>query len=188
LHITDDAVRLAVLTRLPWIRRQQGKFKSQHRQSRRSYVSGESHYFQGRRYRLNVVHRPGRPHVALRNSRTIDLFVPEGSDPAGREKIIRAWYRQQLKALIKPLIEKWEPVIGVEVAQWGVKQMKTKWGSCNAEAQRIWLNLELAKKPPPFSNISSSTRWSTCWTATTTIASRPTWTPSSPNGASTATS
>ena len=31
---------------------------------------------------------------------------------------------------------------------WGVKQMKTKWGACNVDAKRIWLNLELAKKPP----------------------------------------
>ncbi len=42
----------------------------------------------------------------------------------------------------------WQPVIGVPVAQWGVKKMKTRWGSCNPVARRIWLNLELAKKPP----------------------------------------
>jgi predicted metal-dependent hydrolase len=29
----------------------------------------------------------------------------------------------------------------------GVKKMKTKWGTCNITAKRIWLNLELAKKP-----------------------------------------
>ena len=57
-----------------------------------------------------------------------------------------AWYRQQLKALIPPLIEHWEAAIGLKVAEWGVKQMKTKWGACNVEARRIWLNLELAKK------------------------------------------
>ncbi|MDP1592731.1 MAG: DUF45 domain-containing protein [Gallionella sp.] len=37
-------------------------------------------------------------------------------------------------------------VIGVKVADWQVKKMKTKWGTCNIEAGRIWLNLELAKK------------------------------------------
>ena len=41
----------------------------------------------------------------------------------------------------------WQPVLGVQVADWGVRRMKTKWGSCNARAHRIWLNLELAKKP-----------------------------------------
>ncbi len=66
---------------------------------------------------------------------------------AQRERVILAWYRQQLKALIPPLIELWEAAMGVKVADWGVKQMKTKWGACNVEARRIWLNLELAKKP-----------------------------------------
>jgi len=32
--------------------------------------------------------------------------------------------------------------------QFGIKSMKTKWGTCSVEARRIWLNLELVKKPP----------------------------------------
>ena len=45
------------------------------------------------------------------------------------------------------LIAKWEPIIGVKVAEWGIKHMKTRWGTCNTVAGRVWLNLELAKKP-----------------------------------------
>lgn len=59
-----------------------------------------------------------------------------------------AWYRRQLQQLIPPLVDKWEPVIGVTVAQWRVRQMKARWGTCNPAARRIWLNLELVKKPP----------------------------------------
>lgn len=146
LRVNDEAVRLAVITRLAWIKRQQLKFAGQERQSEREYVTGESHYFQGRRYRLNVVYHNGPARVSIRNNYTIDLFVREGSDTALREKVFLAWYRQQLKALIPPLLEKWEATIGVKVSEWGVKQMKTKWGTCNIEACRIWLNLELAKK------------------------------------------
>lgn len=58
------------------------------------------------------------------------------------------WYRSQLKKLIPPLIEKWEPIMGVEVKEFGVKRMKTRWGTCNPAAKRIWINLELAKKNP----------------------------------------
>ena len=147
LRVNDEAVRLAVISRLAWIKRQQAKFAGQDRQSAREYVTGESHYFQGQRYRLNVVAQDGRAHVVIRNNRTIDLFVREGSGTAQRERVFLAWYRQQLKALIPPLIEQWEANIGVKVAEWGVKQMKTKWGACNIKARRIWLNLELAKKP-----------------------------------------
>jgi hypothetical protein len=64
-----------------------------------------------------------------------------------RTRILNQWYRQQLKELIPPLIQKWQAALGVNVEDWGVKKMKTRWGTCNIEARRIWLNLELAKKP-----------------------------------------
>jgi len=147
LAVTDEAVRLAVIGKLGWIRRQRARFEDQARQSKREMVSGESHYILGQRYRLNVVVQDGPGRVAIRNKRTIHLFVREGSDTAQRERVLLAWYRQQLKSLIPPLIAQWEAAMGVKVAEWGVKQMKTKWGACNLEARRIWLNLELAKKP-----------------------------------------
>jgi hypothetical protein len=147
LAVTDEAVRLAVIGKLGWIKRQRARFEDQPRQSKREMVSGESHYFLGQRYRLNVVVQNGPARVAIRNKRRIDLFVREGTDTAHRERVLLAWYRRQLKALIPPLIELWEAAMGVKVAEWGVKQMKTKWGACNIDARRIWLNLELAKKP-----------------------------------------
>lgn len=147
LRVDDAAVRLAVISRLGWIKRQQARFEGQERQSDREYVSGESHYFQGNRFLLNVIYHDGLPNVVLRNKTTLDLFVRTESDTCQRERVLLAWYRKQLKRLIPPLITKWEAVIGVEVAEWGVKQMKTRWGSCNVEAHRIWLNLELVKKP-----------------------------------------
>jgi predicted metal-dependent hydrolase len=147
LRVDDDAVRIAVITRLAWVRRRQACFRAQERQSARKCVSGESHYFQGRRYRLDVVEQSGAPRVAVRNNTTIVLQVPPRSSGNARRQIMQAWHRRQLKALIPPLIAKWEAAIGVQVAAWGVKRMKTKWGSCNREARRIWLNLELAKKP-----------------------------------------
>ena len=36
--------------------------------------------------------------------------------------------------------------MSVKVTEFGVKKMKTRWGSCNIKVKRIWLNLELAKK------------------------------------------
>lgn len=146
LRVSDEAVRLAVISRLSWIKKQKSKFTNQARQSEREYVSGESHYFQGRRYRLNVIYQAGASRVAIRNKSSIDLYVREGSDEEQRERVILTWYRQHLKELIPDLIAKWESILGVQVADWRVKQMKTKWGTCNIDAQRIWLNLELAKK------------------------------------------
>src|SRR3990172_2919224 len=79
LRVNDQAVRLAVLSRFSWIKKQQAKFIGQDRQSPREYVSGESHYFQGNRYRLNVIEQNGKNYVSIRNKKIIDLFVRPGS-------------------------------------------------------------------------------------------------------------
>jgi len=75
------------------------------------------------------------------------MHVRPNSSSEKREEVLKEWHRKQLKAQIPDLIEKWEKIIGVKSNDWGVKLMRTKWGACNREAKRIWLNLELAKKP-----------------------------------------
>ena len=94
----------------------------------------------------NVIYHKGNSKVKVRNNTYIDLYVKEGNNETQRKNVMTSWYRQQLKQDIPQLIAKWEPIINVEVKDWGVKQMKTKWGTCNTQAKRIWLNLELAKK------------------------------------------
>lgn len=148
LHLDDEAVRLAVISRLGWIRKQRENFSHQERQSAREMVTGESHYFAGRRYRLNVVARSGNPRVRIANNSTLELQVAPDADRAARQQLLERWYRRQLKARIPELLARWQPALGVEVADCRVKRMKTRWGSCNIEARRVWLNLELAKKNP----------------------------------------
>lgn len=146
-RMSMDAIRLAVVGKLGWIKKHQLKFAGQERQSPREYVTGETHFFRGKRYRLNVLTQAGPAGVAILKHGTIELHIPEGSDTARRERVLYDWYRCQLKTQIPELLEKWEQVLGVQTTEWGVKRMKTKWGTCNIKAHRIWLNLELVKKP-----------------------------------------
>lgn len=146
--VSDAAVRVAVIGKLRWIRRQQAAFAGQAREAARDMVSGESHYYQGRRYRLEVVEAEGKSGVRIRRATTMTLEVPAGATTKQRERVLHRWYREQLQEQIPPLLQKWERTLGVRATDWGIKRMKTKWGSCNAEAGRIWLNLELAKKSP----------------------------------------
>jgi predicted metal-dependent hydrolase len=148
LRLNDEAVRLAVVSRIGWIRRQQASFQQQIRQSQREFVSGESHYFRGRRYRLEVLEQPGAPSVTLRTNAVLSMRVTQGMDESHRAEILDRWYRSQLRAAIPALLEKWAPKMGVPVPEVRIKRLKTLWGSCNAAAGRIWLNLELIKKPP----------------------------------------
>lgn len=146
LSLDDDVVRLAVISRQGWIQRQQDEFMRQDRQSQREFVTGESHYYGGRRYRLDVTESDELPSVHLRNNRTIALCVRPGADRDARETVLLQWYRSQMRKQIPKLIAKWEQEIGVTVAEWRIKRMKTRWGTCNSDARRIWLNIELVKK------------------------------------------
>lgn len=146
-QMTDTAIRMAVISRIPWIKKQQRDFAAQPRQSDRDMVSGECHYFWGKRHRLNVIERAGRHEVKVSGGK-IHLFVNPGTSVENRALVLSEFYRAQLKAQVEKLLPEWQQRIAVEVAEWRVKKMKTKWGSCNAGAKRIWLNLELAKKPP----------------------------------------
>jgi predicted metal-dependent hydrolase len=147
LNLTDDNIRLAVVSRLSWIKKQQAKFQEQPRESKREMVAGESHYIFGHRYRMEVIERPGHHEVVIINNSTIQLFVNPGTSTKNRTLVLTEWYREQLKSQIPDLLNKWQSIIGEQVADWGIKKMKTKWGSCNIKERRIWLNLELAKKP-----------------------------------------
>ena len=147
LNLDDDAVRLFAISKLAWIKRKQRKFKNQERQSPRTFVERESHYFRGTRYLLRVTEHKASPKIELKTKTHIDLYIRPNTPAEQRQYFLNEWYRKQLKNEIPTLIGKWEQRIGVKVNDYGIKLMKTKWGTCSIEAKRIWLNLELAKKP-----------------------------------------
>lgn len=146
LGVTDEVVRSAVIDKLRWIRQQQATMKDQPRQGPRELVSGETHYVLGRRYLLDVIEADGPPQFRLAARRRLELRAPAGLEREARMRVLNAWYRERLSETLKPLISKWEALLEVEVASVGIKRMKTKWGSCNTTARRVWFNLELAKK------------------------------------------
>lgn len=148
LTVSDAAVRVAVIGKLRWIRKQRDAFEQQPREGERQMVSGESHYYMGRRYRLALVESGSKSEVVLRNRSTIALYTRGELTAEQRERVLQRWYRERLNELVPPLLDKWQKALGVKVDDWGIKKMKTKWGSCNTRARRVWLNLELAKKPP----------------------------------------
>ena len=147
LQTDDEAIRLFLLSKMHWIENQQLKFLQQERQTQREYVSGESHYFLGTRYLLNVITKDDPPQVEIRNKKYIDLYIRPDTSVKKREKIFNEFYRSELSKLIPGLLSKWQEKVGVNISEVKIKKMRTKWGSCIPSKKRIWLNLELAKKP-----------------------------------------
>lgn len=143
----EDTIRLAVVQRLPWIKRQREQLQNADRQTQRQMVSGESHYVWGQRYLLDVS-RTGGNHRVEPKGNTLWLVAPEGTDADSRRAVLDRWYARELKAAVPPLLKAWQPIIGVETGKIVARRMKTKWGTCVPHSRTIWLNPELAKKNP----------------------------------------
>ena len=141
-----DTIRVYAISKLNWIKKQQAKFKNQARETPREFLNRESHYFKGKRYLLKLIEHNAPPKVRLQHS-TLELYLRPDSSKAKAKSVLDEWYRAQLKSIVPPLIAKWEKKMQVQVNEFGIKRMKTRWGTCNPQAKRVWLNLELAKKP-----------------------------------------
>jgi len=141
-----DTIRVFALSKLPWIKQQQKKLREQERETPREFIQRESHYVWGKRYLLVVKEADEAPLIELTPSRMLLRVRPE-TDETKRQEIVDAWYREQLKRAVAPLLARWEPRIGVTVNRVFVQRMRTKWGSCNPRSGNIRLNTDLAKKP-----------------------------------------
>lgn len=147
LYTTDENIRLLIISKLKWIKDQREKFLSQERQSKREYVSGESFYLWGRQYLLRVIETNGQSKVKIENNKQINLYVKKSLTVMDKEKIMNNWYRKELKKKLPDIIKKYENIINVPVNDYGIRIMKTKWGSCNTSLGKIWINLQLVKRP-----------------------------------------
>ncbi|MFA6569773.1 MAG: SprT family zinc-dependent metalloprotease [Bacteroidota bacterium] len=146
-RIDLETIRIYAISKLGWIKKQQAKLRKQARESPREFIGRESHYFQGKRYLLKVIEADSAPTAYIKHTKII-MQVRKGTSTEQKQIILQEWYRKQLKEIVPKYIAIWEEKMKVKVREFGIKKMKTKWGSCNREAKRIWLNLELAKKPP----------------------------------------
>ena len=144
--LSDDAIAMFVRTKIGWIRKQQEKFELQPRQSERQYVSGETLYVWGRQYFLRVEYSYKGNSLVLSGDNAI-LTVRKESTVKQRETFVNEWYRTLLKAEVEKYLPKWERITGLQCSSWQSKYMTTKWGTCNTSTGKIWLNLQLAKKP-----------------------------------------
>ena len=146
LHVSDAEVRRAIAGRAAWIRKHQAAFQRRKPAPVMEARNGETHWVEGRAYVLKVLERPGPVVVELRDQ-TLTLGIASGADTGTRLTALWQWRRELLRRRVPPLIAHWEPRLGVKVAQWRVRRMKTRWGSCNIRARRVWLNLELSARP-----------------------------------------
>lgn len=144
LSMSDEAIERFVRTKVSWIKQQVEKFDNQPRQSQREYISGETLYVWGKQYYLRTEYG-NKNSIVLSGDKAI-LTVRKESTALQRETFIREWYRGLLKAEINVLLPKCEKITGLKATSWQTKYMTSRWGTCNTQSGKIWLNLQLAKK------------------------------------------
>ncbi len=147
INMSEDAIRTFLAKRFTWIKKKQATFIIQERQTPRKYIAGESHYLLGKRYRLEIQETTTNSHIEIVGKKKALLKVRRGSTCNLRNRVFEDFYRNELRKVLDPLMCKWQNKIGVIANFWGIRKMKTRWGTCDNISKRIWFNLELAKKP-----------------------------------------
>lgn len=147
-QLSSSVVHTFVRNRIHWIKEKLRERESTPDNPHLQYISGEEVRVWGKAFVLNVMERNEPQNVNFFNEHILEMLVRPERPHKKRERLLKEWYRTELKRKIPMLIEKWEPIMKVKVHEFGVKDMKTRWGTCNTRDHRIWLNLQLAKHSP----------------------------------------
>jgi predicted metal-dependent hydrolase len=129
-----------------WILAHQKRLLLKPKISQSDFSSGDLHLFLGKQYTL-MVHEHSPQELIVLADDFLYCYLKASATHDKKRLLLQAWHRSQMKALVPDLLSKWEPIIGVKANQWGIKVMKTRWGSCNTIKKRIWLNLSLIHYP-----------------------------------------
>ena len=134
-----------VRKRAPWILKQQSYFLSfEPLTPPRKYISGESHLYMGRQYRLKI-YDSSKDTVKLKRG-FLEVYAP---DKAKVKKLLFDWYKERADLKFPEIAEKWIvrfKKYGVEPSSMIIKWMDKRWGSCTPKG-KIILNVELMKAP-----------------------------------------
>ena len=145
LHAHQETIHTFLMSKLAWI--QQAQKQLQQRETLHHQVNDKYCHVWGKPYLLNVIEQDTRPKITLTHNE-MQLHVRADTSQEFRQSIIDEWLRNELKRAIPPLIEKWQPIMGIVVKKFFVQKMKSRWGSCNYKMGNVRFNSELAKKPP----------------------------------------
>ncbi len=143
LHASEAEIARFVLGRADWIEKQLAR---QTNAGARRYEDGEELPYFGKRLTLRLIYRSGRMH-AQRKSDALELYVHRDADTEKKKKLVDAWYRAELYEAAGAMLPAIERTLGKRAAELRVRDMKTRWGTCNTKTGNITINLRLAEKP-----------------------------------------
>lgn len=146
LRMRKDIVRVYTISKLSWIKKQREKLQKQEREPKREFLDKESHYLFGKRYLLKLVETKSKPSIQLKST-SIILSIPKGISKPKVKKLYEDYYKSELQLKTDKIMASAQKKMGLSNITYGIRKMKTRWGSYVPGKKKVWLNTELAKKP-----------------------------------------
>ncbi len=144
-RVTNTEAREFISSRIDWIRRQRQSIADSVPPRMHSYTDGDIALVWGVGHTVRSVPAINR-RGAFRDGGDLVLALRSGDGSSQRIALVDGFLRKELHRVLPDLVTSWESVIGVNVAEFRFRKMRTRWGSCNIECRRIWLNLELGTR------------------------------------------
>ncbi|WP_417580592.1 M48 family metallopeptidase [Nitrincola sp.] len=145
-RMSDADIARFLQSKQQWIVRKRSQLQ-QKSQLSGSDISATEVLLWGQRYPLVLHPHSGRARVVFDQEKVV-VFGGLDSSPEQLQKLLANWLRQQLQQRLEERVPYWEVVSGTRANEVRIKRMKTRWGTCNIRAARIWVNAELVKLPP----------------------------------------
>jgi len=148
MNATTTDINKFVVPRIDWIRRNRMKFINRDIPKDRTYDEGESVFIGGNKFTIKIEYAASQ--YGRIEGEYLVLGLRNGHNPERRERVVREFMRQNLSERIDRLLPEWEATTGLKADSWQIKDMETRWGTCNTQTKKLWFNLKLAYMPDEF--------------------------------------
>lgn len=146
LRYSEQLIKQHLQEKSVWIRAQRDRIRERSSYKEEILQTGSNITFKGHNYLIIFEEHHGPTQIKIQDE-LLHCYIQPNTSLNQKQNLLDLWYRREMELVVPDLMKHWESVIGVKAAEWGIKKMKTRWGSCNTRARRIWLNLSLIKKP-----------------------------------------
>ncbi len=143
LNVGLEILNNAISLKKNWLERQVLQQTKAIVVKKKLFPYGDTLMLAGIEYPVQLHFSNAQPKILTGEGGIIHVYAKETSSTDRLCRIVDQWCRQKLNLSIGYFVKKWEPSLGVKVKEYRIKKMKTRWGSCNTKAHRIWLNASL---------------------------------------------
>jgi len=142
---TTRDIEYVLKKRSKWINEKVAFFDTYKEITTKEYISGESFRYLGRHYRLKVIESQDEG-VKLQRG-YLQVFVKDQYNLEHKKRLLHKWYIQKAKIYLDKVVYSYKPLIKKDIDRISIREMKTRWGSCNPSKGYINFNLKLIEKP-----------------------------------------